>query len=177
MNNYRKCIVLGNRAVGKTSMLTSYHKHSIPSHYIPSPDNYPLAIVVGETSYMLSIWDTPVGGEDYDRLRPLSYPQTDVFLICFKVTSLQSFEDIRTKWVPEIQRHCPGVPFLVVATQIDLRDNHKAALDSPAITTEQGSRLAHQLGAAQYVECSALTEEGLSDVFDEARPFSQHSSG
>ena len=38
----------------------------------------------------LSIWDT-AGQEDYDRLRPLSYPQTDVFLICFSVVSPSSW--------------------------------------------------------------------------------------
>lgn len=44
----------------------------------------------------LGLWDT-AGQEDYDRLRPLSYPQTDVFLICFSVVSPPSFENVRTK--------------------------------------------------------------------------------
>lgn len=38
-----------------------------------------------------------VGQEDYDRLRPLSYPQTDVFLICFSLVSPPSFENVKTK--------------------------------------------------------------------------------
>lgn len=37
------------------------------------------------------------GQEDYDRLRPLSYPQTDVFLVCFSVVSPSSFENVKEK--------------------------------------------------------------------------------
>ena len=52
------------------------------------------------------LFDT-AGQEDYDRLRPLSYPQTDVFLVCFSVIAPHSFENVREKWVPEIRHHNP----------------------------------------------------------------------
>ena len=44
----------------------------------------------------LQIWDT-AGQEDYDRLRPLSYPQTDVFLVAFSLISRASFENTKQK--------------------------------------------------------------------------------
>lgn len=54
----------------------------------------------------LGLWDT-AGQEDYDRLRPLSYPQTDVFLICFSLVSPPSYENVRTKVGPFLfQRRC-----------------------------------------------------------------------
>ena len=72
------------------------------------------------------IWST--GQDEYDRLRPLSYPQTDVFLMCFSVTSPISFENVKDKWFPEVHHHCPGVPFLIVGTQIDLREDGQVRL-------------------------------------------------
>jgi cell division control protein 42 len=114
-----------------------------------------------------------IGQEDYDRLRPLSYPQTDVFLVCFPVTSPASFDNVKEKWYPEIQEHCPRAPCLIVGTHIELRDDPSvieklsSQLMKP-ITTEQGEAFAREIGAVKYLECSALTQKGLKNVFDEA---------
>ena len=113
-----------------------------------------------------------IGQEDYDRLRPLSYPQTDVFLVSFSVTSPASFENVKEKWFPEVHHHCPGVPCLIVGTQIDLRDDPQVMeklqrQKQRPVANEQGERLARELGAVKYVECSALTQKGLKNVFDE----------
>lgn len=129
--------------------------------------------MIGDDPYTLGLFDT-AGQEDYDRLRPLSYPQTDVFLVCFSVTSPASFENVKEKWFPEVHHHCPGVPCLIVGTQIDLRDDPQvleklARQKQRPVTPEQGERLARELGAVKYVECSALTQKGLKNVFDEVR--------
>lgn len=76
-------------------------------------DNYSAPMVVDQISVSLGLWDT-AGQEDYDRLRPLSYPQTDVFLICFSVASPSSFENVTSKWYPEIKHHCPDAPMILV---------------------------------------------------------------
>ena len=70
----------------------------------------------------LGLWDT-AGQEDYDRLRPLSYPQTDVFLIAYSIISPSSWENVKSKWHPEIQHHCPGTPIILVGTKSDLRSD------------------------------------------------------
>ncbi|KAJ7921705.1 small GTPase Cdc42 [Mycena leptocephala] len=166
----KKLVVLGDGAVGKTCMLISYTTNCFPTEFVPTLfDNYSATIAIEDKIYTLALWDTG-GGEDYDRLRPLSYPQTDVFFICFQVTCPASFENVRDKWVPEVRHYCPDVPFLIVATQIDRRDGSEtlAREKQRAVTTEEGERLAMELGAAKYVECSALTKKGLKNVFDEA---------
>lgn len=113
------------------------------------------------------------GQEDYDRLRPLSYPQTDVFLVCFSVISPSSFENVRAKWIPEISHHAPNVPFLLIGTKTDLREDPDTVQKLrqkgvETITEARAAQLAMQVGAKKYLECSALTQRGLKNVFDEA---------
>jgi Ras-related C3 botulinum toxin substrate 1 len=178
-----KVVVVGDGAVGKTCQLISYTTNAFPSEDIPKVfDNYSADVMAEGKPIRLGLWDT-VGQEDYDRLRPLSYPQTDIFLVCFSVVSRTSYDNVKSKWVPEIKKHMPDAPFMIVGTKIDLRDNlHRdvkigspLTTDDPnttilrsALTTEDGQRLALELGAWRYVECSALTQEGLKYVFDEA---------
>ena len=59
-------------------------------------DNYAVTVMIGGEPYTLGLFDT-AGQEDYDRLRPLSYPQTDVFLVCYSVVSPSSYENVKEK--------------------------------------------------------------------------------
>lgn len=120
----------------------------------------------------LGLWDT-AGQEDYDRLRPLSYPQTDVFLICFSIVSPPSFDNVKAKWFPEIEHHAPGVPIILVGTKLDLRDDRATAEGLRAkkmepVSYEQALAVAKEIRAHKYLECSALTQRNLKSVFDEA---------
>jgi len=168
-----KCVVVGDGAVGKTCMLMSFSNNTFPQEYVPTVfDNYNTAIMVDDVPYNLGLWDT-AGQEEYDRLRALCYPQTDVFLMCFSVISPSSFENIKIRWWPELQHHCPGTPSLLVGTKVDLRDDAAVieGLKNQGLTPiakDQGESMAREISAACYVECSALTQKGLKTVFDEA---------
>lgn len=127
-------------------------------------------MVVDGIQVSLGLWDT-AGQEDYDRLRPLSYPQTDVFLICFSVASPSSFENVTSKWYPEIKHHCPDAPIILVGTKIDLREDREtlSALSEQGLSPlkrEQGQKLSNKVRAVKYMECSALTQRGLKQVSD-----------
>jgi len=171
--NAIKCVVVGDGAVGKTCLLISYTTNKFPGEYVPTVfDNYAVTVMIAGEPHTLGLFDT-AGQEDYDRLRPLSYPQTDVFLVCFSIVNPASYENAKEKWVPEITHHKAGTPFLLVGTQMDLRNDQGTIQKlqknkQKPITTESGDRLAKELKAVKYVECSALTQEGLKNVFDEA---------
>lgn len=123
----------------------------------------------------LGLWDT-AGQEDYDRLRPLSYPQTDVFLICFSIVSPPSFDNVTAKWFPEIDHHAPNVPVILVGTKLDLRDdvatmNQLRSRRMDPVSYERALVVAKEIRARKYLECSALTLRNLKSVFDEAIRF------
>ncbi|KAJ8383638.1 hypothetical protein AAFF_G00216090 [Aldrovandia affinis] len=135
-------------------------------------DNYSAQVSVDGRAVSLNLWDT-AGQEEYDRLRTLSYPQTNVFVVCFSVASPSSHANVRHKWQPEVSHHCPGVPVLLVGTKRDLRADGDtlARLKEQGLaptTPQQGGALAKQIGAVRYLECSALLQEGVREVFAEA---------
>jgi len=155
-----------------TTHLIAYTSNSFPKEYVPTVfDNYSANVKIGEKTVALSLWDT-AGQEDYDKLRPLSYPQTNVFLLCFSVLSETSFKNVKTKWWPEVTHHC-STDNILVGTKIDLRSDPAfiASLSDKGlkpISTEQGELLAQEIRAIKYMECSALTQVGLKEVFDHA---------
>lgn len=167
-----KCVVVGDGAVGKTCLLISYTTDAFPGEYIPTVfDNYSANVVMDDGKPVnLGLWDT-AGQEDYDRLRPLSYPQTDVFLVCYSIVSKASWENVTSKWVPEVKHHCPDTPMVLVATKLDLRES--APDKSKLVSYEDGislskSNIGKGPGFYKFQECSALTQLHLKEVFDHA---------
>lgn len=164
-----KLVVVGDGTVGKTCLLIAFTTGAFPEReYVPTVfDNYAGNMEVDGVRVSMTLWDT-AGQEDYERLRPLSYPGTDGFLLCFSVDSSKSYENIGIQWHPEVRHHCPRTPFILVGTKTDLRDNAEPGSDRNFITRTQGKKMAAKIKASKYVECSAKEVNGVKEVFEEA---------
>jgi small GTP-binding protein len=117
----------------------------------------------------LALFDT-AGQEDFDRLRPLSYPDTNVILMCFSVDNPVSAASVVEKWMPEVRHFCGKCPVILVACKIDLRtDPHTIAKlkghNEKPVTAEAGKQISNQIKADAYMECSAKTREGVQELF------------
>ncbi|VDM23676.1 unnamed protein product [Toxocara canis] len=160
----KKLVIVGDGACGKTSLLLRFCKDEFSEGYVPTVfETYVADITVRNKTVQLSLWDT-AGQEDYDRLRPLSYPETDIFLLCFAIDSPDSMENINDKWLPEIRHYCPSVPIVLAGLKKDTRTDWENSVQSDRmkkqfVTSEQGSCLAQMVHAEGYCECSARTCE------------------
>lgn len=167
-----KLVVVGDGAVGKTCLLISFATGHFPEEYVPTVfENYSAKMMFDKKSVFLQLWDT-AGQEDYDRLRPLSYPNSDIVLLCFSTTSKNAYDSVTEKWYPEVHHYLPNVPIILVGTKIDLRDSKQedpnAADQTEYVTREEGQALAKEIKAVKYMELSAKSREGLVEVFQEA---------
>lgn len=153
-----KIVVVGDGGCGKTCLLVSYAQQKFPQVYVPTIfENYVAGVEAPNGKVIeLALWDT-AGQEEYDRLRPLLYPDTDVILICFALDNAVSLQNIRDTWFPEVNHFCPGVPVLLVGTKSDLP--MKMSSDEPL-------QVARDMNAIGYVQCSAKTMSNVSTVFN-----------
>ncbi|NXQ65948.1 RHOF protein, partial [Quiscalus mexicanus] len=141
--------------------------------YAPSVfEKYTTSVTVGKKEVTLNLYDT-AGQEDYDRLRPLSYQNTNVVLICYDVMNPTSYDNVAAKWYPEVNHFCRGVPLVLIGCKTDLRKDKeqlrrlRAARQEP-ITYNQGEAACKEINAQIYLECSAKCRENIENVFKEA---------
>jgi Ras family protein A len=115
----------------------------------------------GNRQYCLHLWDT-AGQEEYKRLRPMSYRNCNVALLCFALDSPESLSNVMSIWYPELQEYAPRASVVLVGTKSDRWDK-----DAPdAITQAQIDYVAQQIHAHRFIACSAKNNDNIGGVFD-----------
>ncbi|OMJ29251.1 GTP-binding protein RHO1 [Smittium culicis] len=171
----RKVVIVGDGACGKTCLLLVFREGEFPIsyEYIPTVfENWVADMRVDGKTIELELWDT-AGQEDYDRLRYLSYPDTNAVLICFSVDSPDSLENVEEKWINEVIHYAASVPIILVALKTDLRTDQQtidnlARSNQAPVSSAMGRQVADRIGACMYLECSSKLKLGVAEVFDHA---------
>ncbi|XP_076460369.1 ras-related protein Rac1-like [Babylonia areolata] len=178
-----KIVVVGDCGCGKTSLIHRYVNSAFQDTYTPTGfDTYSGVYNVSDTyTINMSIWDTS-GDAGYDRVRPLSYSDADLVIICFSISSLQSMENVVSKWHPEVRENCPSQPVMLVGCKADARADAKhlppTAPRPILVSYDQGLKTAKHIGALVYSETSSKTSQrSVNDVMEVAALSSAGATG
>uniref|UniRef100_A0A8C7RZV1 Ras homolog family member F, filopodia associated n=1 Tax=Oncorhynchus mykiss TaxID=8022 RepID=A0A8C7RZV1_ONCMY len=151
-----KVVIVGDGGCGKTSLLMVYTKKRLSRG--KTIDKATIISEIKINKYRTS-WQTK---NDYDRLRPVSYPNANLVLICYDVICPSSYDNVLIKWYPEVHHFCHGVPIILVGCKTDLRKDKGLGKETVGEETKK------KIKAELYLECSAKYKENVEDIFREA---------
>ncbi|MFW9771960.1 MAG: Rab family GTPase [Candidatus Thorarchaeota archaeon] len=158
-----KIVILGDNAVGKTSLINQYVQHIFEIDYKPSIG---VNIVIKEldlddlnVKIRLILWDI-AGQSKYDLSRNLFFQGSQGAFLVYDMTRPRTFKNIKEKWLNDLQRFAKkDVVFHLIANKNDLTDLKK-------ISTDEGERLAEMLAASYFFETSAKSGENVEEAFE-----------
>ncbi|KAI1821978.1 P-loop containing nucleoside triphosphate hydrolase protein [Xylaria intraflava] len=165
-------VFVGDAECGKSSALLRFYRDTFTLDYRPTQyELFHKVVAVDGQDIDVEIWDT-AGDVALEQLARLTYLAWDCVFLCFSVSSPRSFNSARSQWISQIRRYTRGAPLILVGTKTDLRVG--PSLWSPLypdldtrITATEGAMTATVIGATKYVECSALTGQGIEGIFEE----------
>ena len=189
----RKIVVVGEMCSGKSSLISAYCRDKFSDVYVPTILTSCMtdADVLGQKIELVVV--EVAGRNDFAKIRNCAYHRMDLAILCYSADNPASLAAIRNQWVPELLQVAPKVPYILVGTKKDIRDEHfcevelshrsrrNLAKNSPLagsqlqketrenfITTSQGLEAAEAIGARDFIECSAMYREGTRNVFETA---------
>merc|ERR1712110_1314481 len=173
VNRNCKVVIVGDGCVGKTCLLHRFKNDKFYKDYVPTVfDTYAAKIHITDTQHVtLELWDT-AGQEQYEKLRPLSYANADIIILTYSIDNLTSFENIKQLWLPELHTFFPnGLPKLIlVGNKSDLHSGVAGGRrcsfkKGDLVLKEEGQRLAEEIEADGFFECSAKIGDNVQKVF------------
>jgi len=153
-----KVLVVGEGAVGKTSIATRYTTGGFKeSHLMTVGANFMLKNLEMESGDVvrLSIWDT-AGQEKFRKVVETYYRGGKGVLLCFDITNRKTFEEIHY-WMDTTSKNVPNAKFILIGNKSDLEDQR-------VVNKEEGETLANEWGAP-YFETSAKLNSGINECF------------
>jgi len=151
-----KIVVIGDPAVGKTSLMLRYTQKTFRELYIPTVGVQVSIKTLKIDNHLcaLNIWDI-AGQQKFSNIRRLFYEGTDATIIVFDITDQQSFIN-SSKWhndLPPINKKVGAL----IGNKLDLEDKR-------VISEEWGKTLSEKMGF-QYFEISAKNGHNVENLF------------
>ncbi|KAM9617088.1 GTPase RhebL1 isoform 6-T6 [Morphnus guianensis] len=155
---YRKVLILGYRAVGKTSLAHQFVEGKFVECYEPIVEStYNKMVVVGKDEFQLQLVDT--AGQDEYTILPHSIIGIHGYVLVYSVTSLQSFQVVKTLHNKLYESWGKTrMPVVLVGNKADL------SLQSREVKTDEGKKLAESWGAI-FLESSAKESQVTQGIF------------
>ncbi|MFW9830310.1 MAG: Rab family GTPase [Candidatus Thorarchaeota archaeon] len=152
-----KVCVVGEGAVGKTSLIIRYTEgHFRESYIMTVGTSFAVKEMnFGDTLVRLQLWDL-AGQPHFSSVRPVFYRGAAGLILVYDVTRRQTFDSIPT-WYTEVSTVTGTVPSVLLANKVDLVDQRQ-------VSSEEGMAYARQLGWG-YFETSAKEGQGVTDAF------------
>ena len=159
-----KVVFVGDGGVGKTSLLMAFLNNVFPYDIVPSlQENFTVHHQQEDQKIFLQCFDI-AGEEEYTILRPLSYVGSEIVVMCYSCVNSNSLYAIEENWYHEIHHYLPNGELIIVATKCDLLDSPRESSIGEIVDKAQGKAMAEHLGV-RFFECSALTGQGVREVF------------
>jgi small GTP-binding protein len=154
-----KVVIIGDTKVGKSCILTRFDQNkfdrdrpaTIGAAFLPKVVSTP------EGGVRLQLWDT-AGQEQFRSLSPMYYRATAAAVLVFDITSRSTLESL-SDWKAElVEKAPPSIQIIVVGNKSDLADER-------VVSETEATEVADSLGARFYTETSALSGDGIEDLF------------
>ncbi len=155
-----KIVVLGDSAVGKTSLINMYVDQTFQADYKPTLGANIIRkdVSIENTKTRLILWDL-AGQEKYNIVRSLYFQGCVAALLVFDITRHNTFDSVGSKWLKDFQKFVKRkASFILIGNKRDLEDKR-------VISPEEGQKLARELNAIEYIETSALKGENVEKAF------------
>ena len=156
-------LLLGNSAVGKTSLISRYANGTFKEEYINTVglDHISKTEIINNINILVKLWDT-AGQERFKALTPSYLRNAEGVILVYDVTNSDSFDDLKS-WIDSIKNHLgekyASFPAIIIGNKVDLQDNRE-------ISNEDASKFAKD-NNYKYFETSAKTGEGVDEAVRE----------
>ena len=168
----KRFVLVGDVYCGKTALAVRLsHDIFLGCDYIPTDfDNFTADVYTKHGRCHLTILDTSGECDENDfSVRSMAYDGCDGVIVCFDLTDRDTLDSVESKWLPELSKRCPGVPFYIVGCKRDAMcegtEGCVCGANCCVQTEKEVMELIERTGTVAYIECSARSSENVVTLF------------